>query len=301
MGMMGIDTNIRFRFVTRTLTEDYRVFADDGERDDLSELTEFLPLRAVASPDDPEGAHAALWHDGELICLVALGLNAGAVDVQGRAISFSFAAIFGESEREQAQSAFYRVVNEWSAVEEKAASLRHEVRKEGGLGHGEDVRFESGRFLDWLCGQCADAAETAETLPHAENRYPRQTRLRVPDNGLLRWIAPDGADVICVKNGGEWPSRLKELWQKKNVRRAVAAVAAAAALYGLHSDWQEHDENVAERASAHNDTVSSKENKAQKQKQERDKNVTGRAPAHNDMVISQDNEAEKGNSRYPQK
>ena len=146
-----------FRFYTRTRSEDYRVFADEGR--ELRNKNDFLRLRKIAGcrNDDDEGA--AVFAEGEMIQLVAFGFMRGDLDRGNRRKRFSFCRVYPKSQAGAALNALARIAEDWDGTAEFADSLIEEVpvmRKtefedfKGREKRSEDVRFDCVRFLQWL-------------------------------------------------------------------------------------------------------------------------------------------------------
>lgn len=155
-----MNDKIEFRFCTRTLSEGHRVFYDDGDKTLSSYTEEFEPVEEIAqTADDAERSAVVFEKDGK-IYLAAFALRRNALDRIGRQIRFSFCRIFRKSEAERAMNAFTRISEEWTETEKKVDSLikeipviRPAVIKENFKGReepGEDVKFNSKEFLDWL-------------------------------------------------------------------------------------------------------------------------------------------------------
>lgn len=140
-----MDSSIRFRFVTSTFWEDYRVYYDGGRRT-LSEKSGFRPLRQVGRIDSKEGPSASLFEDREYIYLIASSMDRGKNDSRGRPLKFSFCEIFGRDEKAAAWAAFMRVVLEW----ENAEKAMQEDIEDIDTPEGEGVRFNEENFTAWL-------------------------------------------------------------------------------------------------------------------------------------------------------
>lgn len=147
-----------FRFYTRTRSEDYRVFADEGR--ELRNKNDFLRLRndiAGCSNEDDEGA--AVFEDRGMIHLVAFGFMRGDMDRGNRTKRFSFCRVYPKSQARLALNALARIAEDWDGTAEFADSLIEEVpvmRKtefedfKGKEKRSEDVRFDRVRFFQWL-------------------------------------------------------------------------------------------------------------------------------------------------------
>ena len=155
-----MNDKIEFRFCTRTLSEGHRVFYDDGDKTLSSYTEEFEAVEEIAQTADDAERSAVIFEKGGKIYLAAFGLRRNALDRSGRQIRFSFCRIFRKSEAGKAMNAFTRISEEWTETEKKVDSLikeipviRPAVIKENFRGRekpGEDVKFNSKEFLDWL-------------------------------------------------------------------------------------------------------------------------------------------------------
>ena len=104
---MNID--LTFRFVTRTLTEDYRVFGNGGS-ETYSDSAEFEPLRKKGRIIPEDGPCAVLWEESQLIFLTVSAMQRGTKDFANRPIRFSFCEIF--TDRREAWTAFTRIISD---------------------------------------------------------------------------------------------------------------------------------------------------------------------------------------------
>lgn len=149
---------IIFRFVTRTLSEDYRVFCDNGNKQ-LGDIEEFAPVRKTGNIIPEEGPCAVLYEKDEKIFLAVSGMRRGKNDKAGRPIRFSFCKIYqrnNQNYRERAWNAFARIITEWEAAENEISEDRQPplikiipVTRATGV-HGEDIEFDEISFTDWL-------------------------------------------------------------------------------------------------------------------------------------------------------
>ena len=182
---MIVDDSIEFRFQTRTLSEDYRVFADGGEQT-LNYAEEFEPLESAAEVAYDEERSAVVFENDGSVYVSAFGLKRNAFDRAGREIRFSFCLILPSSEKQAAMRAFSRLVKEWNEAGEEVSRLLKEIpvpRKDwkGRDTHGEDVSFDSQKFVDWLVSKPANYA-----LPKAGT--------------MLKWFA-DGGEPAARRMG----------------------------------------------------------------------------------------------------
>ena len=139
-----MDTNITFRFVTRTRSEDYRVFSSGG-RETHSD-SEFEPLRRKGRIIPEEGPCAVMWEESSLIFLTVSAMQRGAKDRANRPIRFSFCEIF--TDRVKAWTAFTRIISDFSGAENIVRSLICEKPTKGDA--GEDIDFMQEKFISWL-------------------------------------------------------------------------------------------------------------------------------------------------------
>lgn len=151
---MMIDDDIEFMFYTRTLSEDYRVFSGDGN-ETLDYAEDFAPIMELSNLESDDERSAVVFSDGGNIYVSAFGLMRGAKDRARRDIRFSFCVILPESKRAAAMKIFSRVKDEWNETGSAAGSLIKEIpvtRKDwkGRDVKGENVRFDSQRFIQWL-------------------------------------------------------------------------------------------------------------------------------------------------------
>ena len=153
-----MNDGIEFRFVTRTLSEDYRVFYDNG-RKQLGDIEEFAPVRKIGSIIPEEGPCAVLFEQDGKIFLAVSGMRRGQKDKAGRPIRFSFCRIYqknNQTYRERAWNAFARIITDWEAAENEISEDRQPplikiipVTRASGS-YGEDVEFDEKEFMDWL-------------------------------------------------------------------------------------------------------------------------------------------------------
>lgn len=143
-----MDSSIRFRFITATFWEDYRVYYNGG-CSTLSEKSGFRPLCQIGLIDSKDGPSASLFEEGEYIYLIASSMDRGKNDSRGRPLEFSFCEIFGYDEIGVAWAAFMRVVLEW----EDAEKAMQEDIEDIDTPDGESVRFvkfNEENFTAWL-------------------------------------------------------------------------------------------------------------------------------------------------------
>ena len=159
---MIVDDSIGFRFYTRTLSEDYRVFAGGGG-EVLNYAEEFAPFIEIADVRSEDEESAVIFEDSGSVYVAAFDLLRDGFDRGGRIKRFSFCLILPAEKKAQALQAFSRVVNEWQATAKAVNSLIEErpaVRKDwkGRDLKGEDVRFDYRQFARWLESKPANIA-----------------------------------------------------------------------------------------------------------------------------------------------
>ncbi|MBR1438927.1 MAG: hypothetical protein IJ587_10370 [Synergistaceae bacterium] len=182
-----MNDKIGFRFYTRTLSEDYRVFANDGS-ELLDYEEEFEPLLEKAEIESDDDAGAVIFTENGKIYLAAFGLRTNRQDRVGRTIRFSFCQIFHETRMNLAMNAFCRIADEWESTGEAAGNLITEtpaMRKDwqGKDKRGEDVRFENQKFVQWLMNKRAN--------------------ISAPEKGSMLKFFPDTGEVVSVENDSE--------------------------------------------------------------------------------------------------
>lgn len=182
---MAADSNIDFRFVTRTLRDDYHVYADSG-RAVFSDQTEFDPLRRKCGINPEDGGCAAMFEDGGKIFLVVSGLSSGRKDISGRPIRFSFCGIFRD--RTESYAAFSRIITQWENTEAEIQSLFHEEKN--------GVFFEQEKFIDWL-----QAGRTAnpdfEVCRHGDVRGIHDI-IWPSHDCIVKWLHSEADEVFCL-------------------------------------------------------------------------------------------------------
>ena len=157
---MIVDDSIAFRFYTRTLSEDYRVFAGGGG-EVLNYAEEFAPLIEFADVSSDDEASAVIFEDSGNVYVAAFGMRLNRQDRAGREIGFSFCLILPAEKKAEALRAFSHVISEWQAASDAVNGLLEELpveRKDwkGRAVKGEDVRFDQRKFLHWLTEKTAN-------------------------------------------------------------------------------------------------------------------------------------------------
>ena len=183
-----MNDSIEFRFVTRTLYDDYHVYADDGGVN-YSDQTEFAPLRKICAINSEEGGCAALFEEVGKIFLVASGLSTGRKDVAGRPVRFSFCEIFQQNDRENSYAAFTKLITQWTETESKIQSLFREQDRR--------VFFDQKKFMAWLQTGRQNAVNF-ETCKHGDVRTPDE--FTWPSKGcMVKWLFSESDTVACIK------------------------------------------------------------------------------------------------------
>lgn len=154
-----MNDGIIFMFHTRTTSEDYRVFENDGANVIPYEEFEQFYVKAEIENEDEESA--IIFADGGTIYTAAFGLRTGRLDIAGREIRFSFCAGLPEGKKGAAMRIFSRVINEWDNTASTVSKLIQEIpttRRDwkDREKRGEDVRFDYGKFLHWLTEKPSD-------------------------------------------------------------------------------------------------------------------------------------------------
>ncbi len=191
-----MNDKLEFRFVTRTLSEDYHVFGDCGESI-FSDPIEFAPLRKKGGIMPEDGPCAVLFEDNKKIFLVVSNMQSGRKDVAGRTIRFSFCHIFQgttQVDKEHAFAAFIHVVQKWNDVQGKVQSLFHETPKVGT--QGETVSFDQNCFMKWL--QEGEKPTTPfEICKHGDVR-PLNASIWPSKDCLLKWRISEDDEIVCI-------------------------------------------------------------------------------------------------------
>lgn len=191
-----MNDKLEFRFVTRTLSEDYHVFGDGGSSI-FSDPIEFAPLRRKGGIMPEDGPCAVLFEDNKKIFLVVSNMQSGRKDIAGRTIRFSFCQIFqgtAQVDKEHAFTAFTHVVRRWDDVQTKVQSLFHETRREGG--QGENVSFDQNCFMEWL-QEWEKPVSPFEICKHGDVR-PLSSVIWPLAGCLLKWERSEDDIIVCM-------------------------------------------------------------------------------------------------------
>ena len=153
-----MNDSIEFRFITRTLSEDYKLLCENGNKR-LDDIEEFAPIRKTGNIIPEEGPCAVIYEKDEKIFLAVSGMRRGKNDKAGRPIRFSFCKIYqrnNQNYRERAWNAFVKIITEWEAAENEISEDKQPslikilpVTRSSGI-HGENLEFDERGFIDWL-------------------------------------------------------------------------------------------------------------------------------------------------------
>ena len=224
MGKFHVNDRIEFRFVTRTLTDDYHVFGMEGRRDvvwgvkenRLPDEDEFAPLRKAGDIDPELGPCAVLFEHGKKIYLVVSGMNRGEKDRAGRVKRFSFCQIFDRADKAKAYAAFSRIITSFPDAEAKMRELIREVPVviedwQGNEKPSEEIEFRQQEFMDWLQEKQPENADL---------------KIRLKTGYRLKWMEETSPDIMRERIDGLETSSKKWLF-------AVALIALLALAIGV--------------------------------------------------------------------
>ena len=204
-----MNTDLTFRFVTRTLTEDYRVFGDGGT-ETYSDSTEFEPLRRKGRIIPEEGACAVLWEEDGRIFLTVSSMQRGVKDFANRPIRFSFCWILAD--RSEAWAAFTRIISDFGKAEKVMQSLIREKPKTDN--DGEDVEFQQDSFMSWLQEGRRDGVKFSQCIEGDVITREGDTWPEVwPAEGLLlKWRKTEDDEISCERvNNPKLPAKSQEV------------------------------------------------------------------------------------------
>ena len=182
---------IDFRFVTRTLKDDYYVYADSGNNI-LDDLSEFAPLRKTCGIISEDGGCAALFENGEdaNIFLVVSGIETERKDFAGRPIRFSFCKIFNKDNKPEAYNAFNRVITQWQDMRLEIQNNFHEA---------DILYFNQEAFINWLCfNQDLKLLKDFEICRHGDVRKINAVIWPAQDC-MLKWLLAEDDEIFCSK------------------------------------------------------------------------------------------------------
>lgn len=191
-----LNDTIEFRFVTRTATEDYRVFSDSGHMRH-SDSREFAPIRSLAQISSEDAPCAALFEEGNKIYLAVSGIKCGKNDAFGRAIRFSFCWIFQSADDgncKLAQKAFTRMTHCWPEAEKQVQMFLKEQPKNSES--GTDITFDQKTFMEWLISGATsnvpfEICLEGDILLTGEAGWPTKSC-------ILKWT-PETDGSMCVR------------------------------------------------------------------------------------------------------
>ena len=198
-----MNDNIEFRFITRTFSEDYKVFYENGSKQ-LLDIDEFAPLRKICNIIPEEGPCAVFFEKNEKIFLVVSGMKCGKNDKAGRPIRFSFCRIYqrnNQNYKERAWNAFVKIISEWNAAEYEISEERKPslieiipVTRNSGF-YGEDIKFDEKIFIDWL-------ENSSSTIYDIKFTYCNSGKLS-KNNFINSFIWPDNGYVVKWNKNNE--------------------------------------------------------------------------------------------------
>ena len=223
-----MNNNIKFRFVTRTLTSDYRVFYDNGNKE-LSDVDEFVPLREKCRIIPEEGLAVALFEENNKIFLTASGLKFGKTDRAGRPIRFSFCQIFDNKQgREMAFSAFKMLMLSAPDVSAEINELIKEipVKKINAQGRdvmSENVSFDDDEFMDFLQSYFKRNVNLKFQTAEDGKSYDSVSCVWPSKGCILKWIETDPGVISCYKICGRNRNN-------NNILIGIAAIVAVIAV-----------------------------------------------------------------------
>lgn len=178
--------DINFRFVTRTLKEDYRVYTNSG-KEILSDIAEFAPLRKKCGILSEDGGCAVIFEDFNKIFLIVSGLQSGRKDFAGRAIRFSFCRIFQNGDKIEAYKSFMKAITQWENMQIEIQSLFQEQHN--------DVFFDEKAFINWLQDGILPR-NNFEICKHGDVRRLYDV-IWPPQNCMLKWLLSENDEIFC--------------------------------------------------------------------------------------------------------
>jgi hypothetical protein len=229
-----METHVKFRFVTKAFSEDYRVYGDGGKRT-FSDLSEFDPLRQKGRFIPEDGPCVVLFEEKGNIFLVASGLSRGARDLAGRTMRFSFCQIFDD--KGQASAAFLKLTGHWTKAEEKMQSLIQEIE----MPRVErkpvmtTICFDEESFMGWL--QEEKPVQMPFTTCKEGQMHPTSeaSSLWPARRCFLKWLGSEPEQVTCGRIGKvevlKFPADRKKQAAKNRFLFAAGAVGLAAVFF----------------------------------------------------------------------
>ena len=217
-----MNTELTFRFVTRTFSEDYRVFGNGG-KNLYSDSSEFEPLRKKGRIIPEEGPCAVIYQENGLIFCIVSSMQRGTKDFANRPIRFSFCKIF--TDKTEAWSAFTRVISDFKGAEKIMQSLIREERRKNA--DGEDVDFQQEKFMSWLQRQ---KISVGDAIQREGDFWPY---VWPPEGAVLKWTASEDDQIFCVRSGGTaHVEQAKTKPVSQHNWKKIAAVALGAVMIG---------------------------------------------------------------------
>ena len=205
-----MNNRTEFCFSTRTLTDDYKIYADNGAVTLASEYFSDYRRKCDATSDNQRVT--ALYEEDGKFYLAAFNVPTRRRDTSGRVISFSFCLTFldnGADARREAQRAYLRLTNEKTEVMAKIDELFDERK----------IYFDTLRFVEWLCFD--DIKDVGSAFGNDD--WPRK-------NFVLRSCEEE----VLPSLGGEvekWKKQAldwKELAAKRKIKFVLSSFAAVA-------------------------------------------------------------------------
>ena len=182
-----MNCDIDFRFVTRTLKDDYHVYANSGEQV-LSDPIEFAPLRKKCGILSEDGGCAAIFEENNQIFLVVSGIDSGRKDFAGRYIRFSFCKIFqSKNKKNEAYKSFIKIIVQWENMQTEIQKLIREQE--------QGVCFEQETFMNWLQNENYldkdfEICRHGDVRRIYENTWPSK-------NCILKWLLSENDEIFC--------------------------------------------------------------------------------------------------------
>lgn len=228
-----MNDGIIFMFHTRTTSEDYRVFENDGAN--VIPYEEFEQFYVKAEIENEDEKSAIIFSDGGTIYTAAFGLRTGRLDIAGREIRFSFCAGLPEGKTGAAMRIFSRVISEWDNTASTVSKLIQEIpttRRDwkDREKRGEDVRFDYGKFLHWL------------------TEKPSDPQIKFPPKGMtLKYFSDSGELALIRDDDDESDGESYTGGRKKNLLLIICAALALILCAGLGT-WHFMRQNALKEA-----------------------------------------------------
>ena len=213
-----MNDKIKFRFVTRTLSEDFRVFYyDNGFIKQLDDNTEFAPMRSKGDIIPEEGPCVVLYEQDNKIFLIVSSMSRRTDDRAGRPIRFSFCRIYQHAKEDysKALGAFTKIIGNWEAAEDmidekrippllKTIPVMRSIKFDNFEKKipGENVEFDETTFISWLesepvSGEFKRCRQGKWTLAEFINN-----KLIPEEKFIFKWEKSTGF-IDCMREAGE--------------------------------------------------------------------------------------------------